>query len=125
MHVSCCLGLSKGRHRQLLTPLSPVRTWMPPSVPATLSVVCMKTGVPPHLIGVQLIGVVVADTEAHARSAARLVHVEYSDLPAVLSTTQWVNTAAEERQCYEVGPPLPRSRLRTGGPRMQSVHALW
>ena len=50
----------------------------------------------------QLIGVVVADTEAHARAGARLVRVEYEDLPAILSTTQWVAAPEDERKCFEV-----------------------
>ncbi|XP_052183749.1 xanthine dehydrogenase 1-like isoform X2 [Diospyros lotus] len=33
----------------------------------------------------QVIGVVVADTHLHAKQAARKVHVEYEDLPAILS----------------------------------------
>lgn len=54
------------------------------------------------LMCVQLIGVVVADTEAHARAGARLVRVEYEDLPAVLSTLEYVNLAEEERKDYVV-----------------------
>lgn len=34
------------------------------------------------------IGVIVADTEAHARAAARAVTVSYEDIPAVLSIEQ-------------------------------------
>ena len=34
------------------------------------------------------IGVIVADTEAHARAAARAVLVSYEDIPAVLSIEQ-------------------------------------
>ena len=45
---------------------------------------------------------VVADTEAHARAGARLVRVEYADLPAILSTTQWLAAPQEERKCFEV-----------------------
>lgn len=37
---------------------------------------------------VQLIGIVVADTEARARAAARQVRVEYEDLPALLSAME-------------------------------------
>ena len=36
----------------------------------------------------QCIGVVVADTEARARAAARQVRVEYEDLPALLSAME-------------------------------------
>ena len=34
---------------------------------------------------IKVIGVVVADTHLHAKQAARKVHVEYEDLPAILS----------------------------------------
>lgn len=46
----------------------------------------------------QPIGVVVADTEQHARMAARLVKVEYQDLPALIS----IEDAIEASSYYEV-----------------------
>ena len=46
----------------------------------------------------QPIGVVVADTEQHARMAARLVRVEYQDLPALIS----IEDAIEASSYYEV-----------------------
>lgn len=46
----------------------------------------------------QPIGVVVADTEQHARMAARLVKVEYEDLPALIS----IEDAIEAESFYEV-----------------------
>lgn len=46
----------------------------------------------------QPIGVVVADTEQHARMAARLVSVEYEDLPALIS----IEDAIEASSYYEV-----------------------
>jgi len=46
----------------------------------------------------QPIGVVVADTEQHARMAARLVKVEYEDLPALIS----IEDAIEAKSFYEV-----------------------
>ena len=42
---------------------------------------------------------VVADTEAHARAGARLVVVEYEDLPAVLSNME---AAVTDGVLYEV-----------------------
>ena len=42
----------------------------------------------PCLPDAQLIGIVVADTEARARAAARQVRVEYEDLPALLSAME-------------------------------------
>ena len=48
----------------------------------------------------QPIGVVVADTEQHARMAARLVKVEYQDLPALIS----IEDAIEASSYYEVIP---------------------
>ena len=63
------------------------------------------------LMCVQLIGVVVADTEAHARAGARLVRVEYEDLPAVLSTLEYVNLAEEERKDYVVRTRALRQKL--------------
>lgn len=46
----------------------------------------------------QPIGVIVADTEQHARMAARLVQVEYEDLPALIS----IEDAIEAGSYYEV-----------------------
>lgn len=46
----------------------------------------------------QPIGVVVADTEQHARMAARLVKVEYEDLPALIS----IEDAIEAASYYQV-----------------------
>lgn len=46
----------------------------------------------------QPIGVVVADTEQHARMAARLVKVEYQDLPPLIS----IEDAIEASSYYEV-----------------------
>lgn len=48
----------------------------------------------------QPIGVIVADTEQHARMAARLVKVEYEDLPALIS----IEDAIEADSYYEVRP---------------------
>jgi xanthine dehydrogenase/oxidase len=45
-----------------------------------------------------VIGVVVADTEQHARMAARLVKVEYEDLPPLIS----IEDAIEAESYYEV-----------------------
>lgn len=45
----------------------------------------------------QPIGVIVADTEQHARMAARLVKVEYEDLPALIS----IEDAIEAHSFYE------------------------
>ena len=53
----------------------------------------------------QPIGVIVADTEQHARMAARLVKVEYEDLPALIS----IEDAIEAESYYQVRhqtPPL-------------------
>lgn len=47
----------------------------------------------------QPIGVIVADTEQHARMAARLVKVEYEDLPALIS----IEDAIEAESYYQVG----------------------
>ena len=46
----------------------------------------------------QPIGVIVADTEQHARMAARLVQVEYEDLTALIS----IEDAIEAGSYYEV-----------------------
>lgn len=46
----------------------------------------------------QPIGVIVADTEQHARMAARLVKVEYEDLPALIS----IEDAIEAESYYQV-----------------------
>lgn len=46
----------------------------------------------------QIIGVVVADTEAHARAAAKAVRIEYEDLPAIIS----IEDAIEAGSYYEV-----------------------
>ena len=46
----------------------------------------------------QPIGVVVADTEQHARMAVRLVKVEYEDLPALIS----IEDAIEAESYYQV-----------------------
>ena len=43
----------------------------------------------------QLIGIVVADTEAHARAAARQVRVEYQDMPALLSAMEVADAPKE------------------------------
>lgn len=45
-----------------------------------------------------VIGVVVADTEQHARMAARLVKVKYEDLPPLIS----IEDAIEAESFYEV-----------------------
>ena len=44
------------------------------------------------------IAIVVADTEAHARAAARAVKIEYEDLPALIS----IDDAIEAGSYYEV-----------------------
>ncbi len=44
----------------------------------------------------QIIGVVVADTEAIARKAAKLVEIDYEDLPAIMSCEE----AVEAGQFY-------------------------
>ena len=46
----------------------------------------------------QIIGVVVADTEAHARAAAKAVAVQYEELPALIS----IEDAIEAGSFYEV-----------------------
>lgn len=51
----------------------------------------------------QPIGVIVADTEQHARMAARLVKVEYEDLPALIS----IEDAIEAESYFEVECLLP------------------
>ena len=46
----------------------------------------------------QIIGVIVADTEAHARAAAKAVAIEYEELPALIS----IEDAIEAGSYYEV-----------------------
>ena len=46
----------------------------------------------------QIIGIVVADTEAHARMAAKAVRVQYEQLPALFS----IEDAIEAGSYYEV-----------------------
>ena len=48
----------------------------------------------------QPIGIIVADTEQHARMAARLVKIEYEDLPALFS----IEDAIKANSYYEVRP---------------------
>ena len=47
----------------------------------------------------QIIGVVVADTESHARAGAKAVRVEYQELPALVS----IEDAIEAGSYFEVG----------------------
>ncbi len=55
----------------------------------------------------QPIGIVVADTEPHARAAARAVKVAYQDLPAVLSIDEAIAAGSyfEARRHYARLPP--------------------
>ena len=48
----------------------------------------------------QIIGIIVADTEAHAREAARAVAIDYQELPALVS----IDDAIEAGSYYEVRP---------------------
>ncbi len=55
---------------------------------------------------VQLIGIVVADTEARARAAARQVRVEYEDLPALLSAMEVADAPEGLGKEFTVRPHL-------------------
>lgn len=57
-----------------------------------------ETGHALRLPALQIIGIVVADTEAHARAAAKAVAIEYEELPAIIS----IDDAIEAGSYYEV-----------------------
>lgn len=54
----------------------------------------------------QVIGVVVADTHENAKLAARKVHVEYEELPAILSIQDAINAESfypDSEKCFRKG----------------------
>ena len=57
----------------------------------------------PKVDDVQVIGVVVADTEQHARMAAQRVKIEYEDLPSLISCED----AIKANSFYEVWTSAP------------------
>lgn len=57
-----------------------------------------KIGCKVELLWLLCVGVVVADTEAQARAAAKAVKVEYEELPALIS----IEDAMEASSFYEV-----------------------
>ena len=97
-HMQTLDGLQLDICGQMSSPLAgPINTtgcamtMRPLQVFATRTVTCVG----------QIIGIVVADTEAHAREAARAVAIDYQELPALVS----IDDAIEAGSFYEVRPP--------------------